>query len=73
MRRGGETRPFLHMKHRIKASFEHDELGRLEQGSEVEMTPNQALTAVQMEMAESVDAPATKVDKPVKETKKAEK
>lgn len=61
------------MKHRIKADFEHDELGRLAQGSEVDMAPNQALTAVQMDMAEPVDAPATKVEKPVKETKKAEK
>lgn len=61
------------MKHRINATFEHDELGRLEQGSEVEMTPNQALTPVQMGMAEPVGATSTKVEKTVAETKKAAK
>lgn len=60
------------MKYTVLTAFSHDELGRLEPG-EVEMTQNQALTGVLMGLIKQPEAVANKVEKPVKETKKAEK
>ncbi len=60
------------MKYTVLTAFLHDELGALQPGG-VEMTPAQAQTGILMGLIEQPQEVATKVEKPVKETKKAEK
>lgn len=60
------------MKYTVITPFLHDELGRVEAG-DVEMTAAQAQTGILMGLIEQPQVVATKVEKPVKETKKAEK
>lgn len=60
------------MKYTVLTVFLHDELGVLKPG-DVEMTPAQAQTGILMGLVKPLEAVATKVEKPVKETKKAEK
>ena len=60
------------MKYTVLTAFLHDELGALQPG-DVEMTPAQAQTGILMGLVNPLEAVATKVEKPVKETKKAEK
>ena len=68
----GKLASCLTMKYNVLTPYLHDELGRVEVG-EVEMTSAQAQTGLLMGFIETPKAVQTKVEKPAKETKKAEK